>query len=182
MSKAFTLTEMLVVMAIIAILVGISIPAVQRARASAQRTSCANNMRQIALQVIGKLGKRERELINRCPVDINNGDDFNEGFGSYSMSYFGPPGSPVWVEANQNTSSTILIYERAPGGLYGVNPYAWFTAIHPLDQIEPARHMRTMSNYAYLDGHVDTISRTLIDTWIAKEYNFGLPGKGLAPN
>ncbi len=78
-ATGFTLVELLVVIAIIGTLVGLLLPAVQAARESARRSTCQNNIKQLALAVLN------HESAKKC---------FPYGRGGPISSNTYTPGSP----------------------------------------------------------------------------------------
>ena len=66
-SRGFTLVELLVVVAIIGLLIGITLPAIQSVRAAARRTLCSNRIRQVGLAV-----QAFESTFGRFPVGIHD--------------------------------------------------------------------------------------------------------------
>jgi prepilin-type processing-associated H-X9-DG protein len=171
-----TLVELLVVLTIILICLGLSLPAMQSAREAARRTQCASNLRQFHFGFHPPADRKRKhvQLVNRCPSS------------PMSLGYFPNllAGDP---EHSNVLTSTFEYFEHAGGSLAAGaprSPEAWFSRPGTAARLVPqyiayGQHGGRTANYLFLDGRVETLAADLIEAWVAEGYNFGLPGNAL---
>ena len=151
-AKGFTLIELIVVIAIIGTLVGMLLPAVQRARESARQASCRNNMRNIGVAVLN------HETAKRVfPIGCDHATGLDHAWSSFILPYL--EGSEIatridytrwWNAAGGNDIASDIVLpmyvcpsgiERFPGKQDYGGVFGW--SIPELDEGRAAQNLKS---------------------------------------
>ncbi|MCP4649508.1 MAG: type II secretion system protein [PVC group bacterium] len=142
--KGFTLVELLVVMAVLAILAGGLLPALSRAREQGRRTTCMNNLKQIGLAI----SMYRLDNNDSFPADLNalyNSTTPTDGYID-NLDIFICPSTGAATPANPAAGD----YDYTAPGTN--NPASTVTIV-----ADKAANHKGGKNTLYVDGHVSWV-------------------------
>ena len=172
--KGFTLVELLVVIGIIAVLIGILLPSLSRARAQANSAKCLSNLRSIG-QAIQSYAAEHRGFLVPGWVDspTPSGDRGVENYATLlvGLKYLPAPTAPNGAAVGDDSNDEQLSVFRCPDGnntkheIGAGSPNLW-----PVSVYEPVATWNDSGNWCWRRQSVTTApfwagSEAAVDTW-----------------
>ncbi len=164
--KAFTLVEMLVVIAIIAILVSLIMPAIMAARSSSQRVQCQSNLRQlgVAMNLYVERYNYYPQYRSEYPPTTNNYGVYRPRWQWEMASFLGGwAQNPDAIAAAGKNDPTYPTYEDIPlDNKVLICPSMDTTNSGPVVELIPNFLSIRSGSYGYNFGYLGN-NRTLVD-------------------
>ena len=166
--RAFTLVELLVVIAVVGLLVGLTLPAIHSSRETARRIQCQSNLRQIGIaldqyvDLRGSYGKYpDAATLPSLTPDRPSLQEVLSTFTEGNAGMFACPSDLKYFEQEglsyEYPASKLALKTRQEiinGSRSGKKSSALIWVAYDFEPVHGPEGATTSRNFLYLDGHV----------------------------